>query len=241
MNTETTSRDGHRLAAAARSILSCPGDVELVVDGVSGGLGDHLDLREDGGRPVLSCPAGSPLAVAATDGRAALLTVASGLGRHGSPDRDATLTLSGRLDAVGLEQCACCDEVRMRITLHLDLALLSRGSEPAGAPESARLRVPLGAFASPTHELNRGFLQRATEHANLCHVDELRHAVATSTRTRLGDVIAVQLTELSAQAVVVQWVDPTGAHTATLSFPRPARTKAELGELLRSQLHAGLC
>ncbi|GAA3653941.1 hypothetical protein GCM10022237_12370 [Nocardioides ginsengisoli] len=251
MSTETTYRDGHRLAAAARSILSCPGDVQLVVDGITGSLGGpsglggpddgHLEMQDDGGRPVLSCPAGSPLAIAATDARGALLVVTSGLGRAGSPDRDATLTLSGRLEATGLEQCPCCDELRMRIALHLDFALLARGSEPDGAPDATRIRVPLSAFASPAHELNRGFLQRSTEHANLCHQDELRHAVATLTRTRLGEVVGVQLAELCARGVVLQWVDLTGAHTATLTFPRPARTASELGELLRSELHAGLC
>ncbi|GAA1544193.1 hypothetical protein [Nocardioides humi] len=237
--------DTNRIAAAARSILACPHEVQLVVDGiddVSGGLEETgLEMQDHGGRPLLSCPADSALAVAATDRRGALLTLTSGLGADGSPDRDATLTLSGRLEAVGLEQCECCDEIRMRVSLQLDFVLLARASAPEDAPEGTRVRVPLGAFASHEHELNRGFLQRSTEHANLCHQDELRRAVSAMTQTRLGEVVGVHLTELSAEGVVLQWVDLTGAHSAELRFPHPAGSAHELGDLLRSELHAGLC
>ncbi len=237
--------DVHRLAAAARSILACPRDVQLVVDGIddiTAGLAEaHLEMQDHGGRPVFSCPAGSALAVAATDRRGALLTLSSGLGRDGSEDRDATLTLSGRLEATGLEECHCCTEVRMRVSLHLDFALLSRTSAPPSAPEGTRIRVPLGAFGSRAHDLNRGFLQRSMEHANHCHQDELRRAVAALSQTRLGEVVGVHLTNLTADGVELQWVDLLGAHATVLRFPHAASTTEELGELLRSELHAGLC
>lgn len=236
--------DVHRLAAAARSILACPADVRLVVDGiddVTAGLEDaHLEMQDHGGLPVFSCPADAALAVAASDRRGALLTLRSGLGRPGSPDREATLTLSGRLEASGLEECECCAEVRMRIALDLDFAVLARDGEDH-APGDARLRVPLHAFSSRAHDLNRGFLQRSIEHANVCHQDELRRAVSSRTSTRLGDVLGVHLSELRAESVVLQWVDLTGAHQSELRFPRAATSTAELGELLRSELHAGLC
>ncbi|MFC7502289.1 hypothetical protein ACOACQ_11335 [Nocardioides sp. CPCC 206347] len=237
--------DIHRLAAAARSILACPDDVSLVVDGIddiTAGLDhEHLEMRDHGGRPVFACPADSDLARAAHDRRGALLTLRSGLGRPGSPDRDATLTLSGRLEASGLEECECCCEVRLRVSLHLDFAVLARDSAPESAPDKARLRVPLAAFGSRAHDLNRGFLQRSVEHANLCHQDELRRAIATRTDTRLGDIVGVQLAELQTTAVVLQWVDVDGAHDAELRFPRAATSTADLGELLRSELHAGIC
>jgi hypothetical protein len=237
--------DVRRLAAAARSILACPLEVQLVVDGlddVNAGLDDGaLEMQDHGGRPVLSCPADSALAIAATDGRGALLTVTSGLGEADSPERDATLTLSGRLDALGLEQCGCCDEVRLRIGVELDFVLLARASAPDDAPDETRVRVPLAAYASPEHDLNRGFLQRSTEHANHCHQDELRRAVASRTQTRLGEVVGVQLTGLRPEGVEVRWVDPTGAHRNVLRFARPATTTHDLGELLRTELHAGLC
>lgn len=248
---DTGRADVHRLAAAARSILACPADVRLVVDGiddVTAGLeDDHLEMQDDGGLPTFSCPADAALAVAATDRRGALLTLRSGLGRPGSADREATLTLSGRLEASGLEECECCAEVRMRILLQLDFAVLARENEQSAEQSGeqscgqARLRVPLHAFASRDHDLNRGFLQRAVEHANHCHQDELRRAIATRTSTRLGDVLGVHLADLRADGVVLQWVDPTGSHQSVLHFPRPAASTAELGELLRSELHAGLC
>ncbi|WP_436701315.1 hypothetical protein [Nocardioides sp. BYT-33-1] len=240
--------DVRRIAAAARSILACPAEVQLVVDGIddpdtiAGGLDPAgLEMQDHGGRPLLSCPADSALATAATDRRGALLTLTSGLGAPGSADRDATLTLSGRLEALGLEQCECCDEVRMRVGIHLDFALLSRASAPEHAPDETRVRVPLGAFADTEHDLNRGFLQRSTEHANLCHQDELRRAVSSMTHTRLGEVVGVQLADLHAAGVTLHWVDLTGAHSAQLRFPRPAASAAELGDLLRTELHAGLC
>jgi hypothetical protein len=237
--------DVRRLAAAARSILACPLEVQLVVDGlddVTAGLDDNgLDMQDHGGRPVLTCPADSALAIAAIDGRGALLTVASGLGNADSADRDATLTLSGRLDPLGLEQCECCDEIRMRVGVELDFVLLARASAPDDAPDETRVRVPLAAYTSPEHDLNRGFLQRSTEHANHCHQDELRRAVASMTQTRLGEVAGVWLTGLRPEGVELRWVDVTGAHRSVLRFARSACSAQELGELLRTELHAGLC
>ncbi|TNM41220.1 hypothetical protein FHP29_09490 [Nocardioides albidus] len=237
--------DVRRIAAAARSILSCPDEVQLVVDGLdditSGTDETGLQMQDDGGRPTITCPAGSPLALAAGDRRGALLTLTSGLGPAGSPDRDATLTLSGRLDVLGTEQCRCCDETRMQMGLELDFALLARASAPAAAPGETRVRVPLAAFGSPEHDLNRGFLQRSSEHANLCHQDELRRAIATRTHTRLGDVVGVQLADLRPDGVELRWVDVSGAHRTELRFRGRATTSQELGELLRTELHAGLC
>lgn len=242
---DTGRVDVHRLAAAARSILACPDEVQLVVDGVddiTAGLDDErLEMQDHGGRPVFTCPADSMLALAATDRRGALLTLHSGLGPTGSSDRDASLILSGRLEAGGLEECHCCSEVRMRVSLHLDFALLTRGTDPDSAPEGSRIRVPLGAFASRAHDINRGFLQRSIEHANLCHQDELRRAIATRTNTRLGEVVGVHLADLRADGVELQWVDITGAHSAELDFGTVATSAHELGDLLRNELHAGLC
>lgn len=236
---DTGRTDIHRLAAAARSILACPADIHLTVDGVDDAVAEssHLEMQEIGGQPQFICPAGSPLARAAAERRGAVLTLSSGLGRTGSPDRDAALTLSGRLDAASLERCDCCDEARVRVALDLDFAALVRTSRP----QQARVRVPLAAFTAPEHELNRGFLQRSVEHANLCHQDELRRAIATRTDTRLAEVLGVHLAELRADGVVLQWVDTTGSHQADLSFGRAAATSHDLGELLRSELHAGLC
>lgn len=239
-----TDRDSHRLAAAARSILACPEDVALVVDGVAdlaAGSANHLEMRDQDGRPVFSCLADTPLALAAHDGRGAVLTLRSGLGRPGSPDREARLILSGRLEAAGMEECPCCSEVRLRVGMHLDFVLLARDSEPSQVPAARQVRVPLSAFGSRAHDLNRGFLQRSVEHTNLCHQDELRRAIATRTDTRLGDVLGVHLTDLRTDRVVLQWVDLSGAHQTDLTFPRAATGTADLGELLRSELHAGLC
>ncbi len=242
--------DPARLAAAARSILSCPDDVQLVVDGIDdltagmeddpyGGDPDEpwLGMKELGGCPVFTCPPGAPLSVAGDEGRGALLTLTSGLGRPGSADRDATLTISGRLVSHGVDVCHCCGELRSSVALTPTFVLLTRTSDP----ESSRYRVPLAAFAADEHHLNRGFLQRSTDHANACHQDELRHAIATVTDTRMGDIGGVRLSGLRPDQVQIEWVDLTGAHLYELRFRRAATTPEELGELLRREIHTGLC
>jgi len=229
-----------QLAAAARSILACPAEVNLVVDGVDDLFADEdeLGMADDDGRPVLVCPTHSPLGEAATDRRSALLTVTSGLGREGSRARDARLTLAGRLVVQDRSDCECCGEPRIQVSIDLSYVLLSHTVQ--GAPER-KYRVPLEQFGSPDHRLNRGFLQRSVEHANHCHQEELRRAVAMTTGTPMAEVVGVWLADLLPHRVEVRWVDLEGAQSRTVDFGRTARTAEELGDLLRSRLHAGLC
>ncbi|WP_141013592.1 hypothetical protein [Nocardioides sambongensis] len=238
-----TRVDADRLAAAARSILACPAEVQLVVDGVddiTAGIDDAdravLTMEDAEGRPVFACPTGSALAMAGMEGRSALLTVASGLGRPGAASRTASLTLSGRLETTGQETCGCCEEVQAVVTLHVNFVLLSRDDAPG-----SQFRVPLPAFDSPAHTLNRGYLQRSVEHTNSSHQDELRRAVATMSDTRLADVIGVALRDLDPAGVDLEWVDTNGAHRRRIDFPERAASPYELGEMLRDGLHAGLC
>jgi hypothetical protein len=229
-----------QLAALARSILACPAGAVLVVDGVEDRLAgpSDLGLRDLGGRPAFSCPPHAPLAAAARARHSALLTLESALGPPGSPDRAATLRLSGRLESHGHEDCVCCGETRANVVMELSVALLGRSTDDAPARQD---RVPLDHFRSPEHKLNRGFLQRSVEHANACHQEELRRAVSTTIGTRLSEVVGVTLTGLMPDRVEVQWVDPRGSHVRVLEFPRAARNAEELGALLRRELHAGLC
>lgn len=232
--------DPARLAAAARSILACPAEVSLVVDGV-----DHLlegmaevGMQDLAGRPTFYCPPDARLATAARTRRSALLSLDSGLGPPGSPDRTTVLTLAGRLETLGREDCDCCGEPRDVITLDLNFVLLSLTGDTR---TDQQYLVPLPLFASADHQLNRGFLQRSAEHANLCHQEQLRRAVASSTGTRFGAIAGVSLTGVHPHGAEIRWVDDQGAHSQVLTFPRTASTTEELGELLRDQLHAGLC
>ncbi len=235
-----TEFDPRQLAAAARSILSCPADVSLVVDGVDDLLADRdeLGMSDVDGRPLLLCPTDSPLAEAAAAGRSALLTVVSGVGPAGSSSRDAKLTLAGRLSVDGRSDCECCGEPRAQVSMVLNFVLLSRLLD--GGRER-QYRVPLDHFGSADHRLNRGFLQRSVEHANQCHQDELRRAVAMTTGTRMAEVAGVRLGDLLPHQVEITWVDPDGAQSRTVHFGRTAHSTEELGELLRARLHAGLC
>jgi hypothetical protein len=219
--------------------------VSLVVEGlphVLDGDGD-VGMQEVHGTPTFLCPVESQLAEAGAHHRSALVTVESGLGRPGSPDRRDTLTLAGRLEVRERQECDCCPEVRDLVALDLTFVLLARypaTPNPDGRPVSQH-RVPLERYCSPTHDLNRGYLQRAVEHANHCHQDELRRAVAATATTPLKEVVGVTLTDLTARGVEIRWVDLTGAHSSGVSFPQTAATVAELGDLLRDRLHAGLC
>lgn len=239
-NALTAGDTADALAGAARSILSCPGDVELQVDGVLVALGheDVLGLADPHGSPTFSCHVDSALADAAALGRSTLMTVASGLGLPHSPDRATGLVLAGRLSVLGTDHCDCCGETRCLVGLDVAMVALTRQG-PHG--DEQQRRVSLEAFGSSLHHLNRGFLQRSIEHANDVHQDELRRAVAQSSGTHLRDVVGVRLTGLSTRGVEVTWVDPAGAHRTLVDFPSPARTPAELGDLLRRSLHAGLC
>lgn len=244
MTADPTTRpllDPAQLAGEARSILACPASVSLVVDGHPTVLeGDALGMQDVHGTPTFSCPPGSELATAAEHHRSALITVESGLGADGSADRRVTLTLAGRLETRGVEDCACCEETRHVVVLELNFALLTRPSAEDGVPDHQH-RVPLEHFRSPAHHLNRGYLQRSVEHANSCHQEELRRAVSTTTGTPMSRLLGVALADLSPASVQVRWVDADGAHLTDIAFPRAARSTHELGEMLRRQLHAGLC
>jgi hypothetical protein len=240
-----TMPDAHAIAGAARSLLACAESVNLVVDGVPDVLDGDADLgmQDQHGTPTFLCPVDSSLAEAAAHHRSALLTVESGLGLPGAPERRDTLTLAGRLEVRDRQTCDCCAEVRDLVALDLNFVLLARYPATPGAhgrPET-QYRVPLGEYGSSDHDLNRGYLQRSVEHANNCHQDELRRAVAGTAETPMKEVVGVTLTNLSAGGVEIRWVDLTGAHSSVVTFPRRAENVAELGDLLRDQLHAGLC
>ncbi len=237
--------DPDQLAETARSVLACASEVELVVDGTSLELDAGADpvaslgLHDREGIPTFVCSLDSPVSFAGAANQSALIKVASALGAPGTADRELVLSIAGRLRTAGREECVCCPEVRDVVALDPGFVLLARVAADGSITE--RARVPLGAFRAATHQLNRGYLQRCTQHANDCHQDELRRAVAALSHTRLGDVIGVQLADLSATGAELRWVDAAGAHARAVTFPWPAATAEQLGDLLRSRLHPGIC
>jgi hypothetical protein len=222
-------------AELARSILACPQSAELAVDGhPTVGGDDELGPRDEGGVPTFSCRASSPLAEAGREGSQALVTLVSGLEPQGGPDRSLNLTLTGRLDLGPRESCTCCGEERHDVPLDLDFVVLSRG-------EGDQRRVPLAAFRSPALRLNRGYLQRALEHANDCHREDLGQVVARTTGTPAEQLLDARLADLTTHGAELAWIDREGGHRASLWFSRPAGSVEELGVLLRRELHAGIC
>ena len=124
-------------AELARSILACPESAELAVDGhPTVGCDDDLGLRDEDGVPTFSCRAASLLAEAGREGSRALVTLVSGLGPRGGPDRSLTLTLTGRLGLGPRESCTCCGEERHDVPLAPRL----RGAQPRWRRASAGCR-----------------------------------------------------------------------------------------------------
>lgn len=221
-------------AELARSILSCPASAELAVDGFpDAGRDGDLGLRDADGVPTFTCRVGSALAEAGRAGSPALVTLTSGLAA-GGPARAATLTLTGSLSLGPVEHCTCCGEQRHDVVLDLDFVVLGLGG-------GDQQRVPLRDFRSPDLRLNRGYLQRALEHANDCHRDDLGEVVERTTGTPPGQLLDVSLVDLTTAGAELSWIDSRGGHRASLWFSRPARTVEELAVLLRHELHAGIC
>jgi hypothetical protein len=216
-------------AAIARSILACPEEVELLVDGVPHPLADdaRVALQDWAGTPTLACSPDSTLSHAARDGRHVLLTLASGV----APGRQ--LLLAGQLRQAGSDQCECCADERAWVVVDLTFVALTEGEE--------RRQIDVGDFADPSLELNDGFLTRSMLHLNDRHGEHLRHAVAQRTGVAVREIAGVHLADLTARSVELQWVTAEGAHRTVLRFAAVARTAEELGMLLRRSLHPGLC
>ncbi|WP_370290176.1 hypothetical protein [Nocardioides sp.] len=223
------------LAVAARSIVSCPREAHLVVDGVDdltdGFADDELRLQDADGRPVLTVPADSALATAARERRGAVLTLHSGLGGDDGVERDALLHLCGFLEPACTRTCECCEEQWVQIALTPQRAMLARRSEPGSAAI-----VPLSEFSDPGLRLNRGYLQRTAEHAGDHHHAELRRAVAARLGRGIEEIVGARLADLRATGLVVRWVTRDGADECWIPFGREAADPADLGVLLRDAL-----
>lgn len=222
-------------AELARSILACCTDASLTVDDFpAAGADDDLGLRDVDGVPTFSCRSFSVLAHAGAAGSEALVSLSSGLGPENGAERGHVLTITGRLRAGVVEDCRCCGERRHDVHLQVGLVVLTRDS-------GEQVTIPLRAFLDPTLRLNRGHLQRALEHANDCHRDNLVDVVLQRTDTAREELLDARMTTLSTRGVELAWIDLQGAHRAYVPFSRHARTVEELAMLVRHELHAGIC
>ena len=183
--------------------------------------------------PTFSCRAASLLAEAGREGsRRAGHPGQRARARRAARTASLTLTLTGRLGLGPRESCTCCGEERHDVPLHLDFVVLS----PLAATSA---RVPLAAFRSPALRLNRGYLQRALEHANDCHREDLGQVVVRTTGTPAEQLLDARLSDLTTHGAELAWIDREGGHRVSLWFSRPAGSVEELGVLLRQELHAG--
>ncbi|MBJ7358290.1 DUF2470 domain-containing protein [Nocardioides sp.] len=223
-------------AALARSILACCAEAALTVDEFPA-AGDDADLglRDVHGIPTFSCRSRAVLTEAGRARSPALVTLSSGLGPDGGPERGHSLTITGLLRPGLVEDCPCCGERRHDIHLEVDLVVLTRAD---GSPQ---VTVPQDAFLDPRLRLNRGHLQRAREHANDCHRDSLRDVVLQRTDTVDEELLDARMTGLTTRGVELSWIDLEGGHQAAVPFSRPARTVEELAALVRRELHTGIC
>ncbi|MDT0201077.1 hypothetical protein [Nocardioides sp. AE5] len=223
------SHDPAALAGHARSILAAPSAVDLVVEGAAYDLSEGVTVQDDCGIPTFLAPIDSVLDRAASQASNALLRISSDL----APG-DESVILAGRLRLAG--GCAHQQVVRV-ITLEIGLVTLVSTSNGA----ERHTTVPTREFRSPAHRLNAGYLRGTMAHANECHQDELRQAVAMATGQRVGNVLGVAVHDLTPSGLRLSWLEPEGGHMSRIDFPRPARDPEELAALLSSHLHSGIC
>ncbi|WP_067432652.1 hypothetical protein [Nocardioides jensenii] len=233
MTTPSPSPDPAALAARARSILSSPQGVSLVVEGAEHTLDEGVSLRDDAGTPTFFAPPGSTVDRAASQNRSALVRVTSQLDEH--DDVRSHVVLAGTLRVQG--ECAHEDVVRV---ISLDIGMVSLVLTGGNRTER-HIPVPTSHFRHPSHLLNRGYLHSCVKHANECHQDELIRSVALATGTPPGDLAGVTLSRLTSTGVELHWVDWSGAHRRVITFSHAARTPEELAGLLSAHLHTGLC
>ncbi|MEE3126420.1 MAG: hypothetical protein VX494_04345 [Actinomycetota bacterium] len=229
-------RDPSPMAARARSALACPAGADLrghddtpLIDL------EVVSLADDAGRPTLLYTPTSPLLTQASRRDVVRLRVTSGVRGTTGREDDAldVLEVSGRLVLGGSEGCGQCPDEHRLVVL-----------EPAAVTLRVRGRtvpVPVEDFLGADHALNRGYLQRAAEHATACHGEELRRVVARLTGCPPGRLAAASLAELAPDGVELRWVDLDGAHARRLHFDPPASDTASLGRLLREHLDPGIC
>ncbi|WP_210650746.1 hypothetical protein [Nocardioides sp. SYSU D00065] len=221
-------------ALLARSVLSCPDGISLVVGDIGQVLADEVyDVTCDvHGSPVFSASDDSALLAATRGGASAVVEVTSGLGDPASPERDLVLVLRGALVQRGAG-CACCGDPRALVALEPTSVALLRGTRVTD--------VAPADFQDRAHVLNPGHLQRTAEHANQAHERELRSAMAATFGVPVQSLLAASLLRVEPTGVDVSWLDSAGAHTERLDFLRTVSSPQELGAALRSHLHAGIC
>ncbi|KQZ66459.1 hypothetical protein [Nocardioides sp. Root151] len=233
MTTTSPSSDPASLAAHARSILSCPEGVSLVVEGAEYDLDEGVSLHDDAGTPTFFAPFGCTVDRAAGENRNALLRVTGRL--DADNEVRSHVVLAGTLRVQG----ECCHEDTLRVVT-LEIGMVSLVLTGDGHPER-HLTVPTSQFRHPAHRLNRGYLHSCAQHANECHQDELLRAVALATGTPLGQLAGVTLADLRPAGVSLRWIDASGSHSREIAFSVPARNPEELAGLLSAHLHSDLC
>ncbi|NPD05894.1 hypothetical protein HN031_14480 [Nocardioides sp. zg-1308] len=221
-------------AVLARSVLSCPDAITLrVSEDRETSLDEDYDVTCDvHGAPVFSACEDSALVTAARGGAGGVVEVSSGLSHPATGGRRIDLFLLGRLAERG-SGCACCGGSRSLVALDPTRVTLFCDDRP--------VPVDLDRFRDRRHVLNPGYLQRTAEHANEAHESELRTAMASTFGIPARTLLAASLLRVDPSGVDVSWLDSAGAHTERLNFLRTVSSPQELGEALRSQLHAGLC
>lgn len=224
------------LGATARSIMSCPEGFELVVDGMP--IADPGILHGIGSTGIirfLTRPE-SELSAVGRRGLTCLMYVDSALRRLPK----SALAIVGELDYIGeVSDLDCPNDPYFVVDLVPTRVMLlgpSDGKQTDWAQRRSEVEVPLDDFRSRRHELNSGYLQRAAEHANACHQEDLRRTVAQSLDRSIDEIGGVEIYHIDDQCASVDWLDASGATRLLLQFGRPARTPDELAGLLIEKL-----
>lgn len=98
--------------------------------------------------------------------------------------------------------------------------------------------VPLEAYlaAECPHPDFATAARQVLAHANDAHAADLRESIARATHLSTDDVVAAEITSLTATGAEVSWIDERGAHRTRIAFPSEVTCPYGLAESLRQAL-----
>jgi hypothetical protein len=261
VRTQPPPSDLDHLARTARRLLADGQEMTLLINGISGRRPANptvtspepvVTLHERDGRPSFLCEPGSPVTLAAHEGRSALLTV-EGRAADGQP---IALFVTGSLSSSGVD---VVDDVSVDIVALPPRRVLLEYAAHADQPRR-QYEIPPQVYERAEPGLRPADIAPIVAHINAGHQSELchflaRHNVQHDARQDSqhdvqhdarqdsqnydhpeSDIAGADLVGLDEIGATINWVDIEGAHTTAITFARPAASIRELAALLRREL-----
>jgi hypothetical protein len=220
--------DDAQLAQDARTTVCAAQSALLALNSVASAVasaGFRVSLVDDDGEPLVLCPRGGAIELAARAGHPACLSFEA---RTPAAPR---VKLGGRLVLTATAVAG-----RPGVTV----AALRVERVAVGCPDrSGRVRrdwheLPLQAYVHAEPDALAGRLPALMRHLNGRHPEMVRQLAARFAQPPRAAVGAALLTGLDATSATVSWADEDGGGQSVVAFARPATSIAEIGARLRA-------